>query len=564
MFLSLGVVLPRSGRYYRPLAPLGRLGTQAGVELEEEHMGRSMKRAIAALGAVALTVGALGSGAIAQDESAFVFGGQQEPATLDAFSAVFVDEEQVIGQIFENLVYLDENIELVPGLATSWERNEDASEYTFTLREGVTFHNGDALDAAAVKAHFDRLLGDDVPGSVTSSIKNTYTGATVVDPLTVTLEFNDTQSGLLLNLSKPGGAITNAAAVAAQGPDAGSNPIGSGPFKFEEWVQGSEIRLSRNDDWTWGNADFLGTSGPANLEGITFRYLTDAQTRTASIESGDVDMIEQVPHQNLGSLRTNPDLQIVGAKFPGLPQGNFLNMQRSPFDDINVRRAVFHATDRDTIVTLTYFDEVEATYSPITQNFPQYQAGLADLYPYDPDAARALLDEAGWVVGDAGVREKDGERLTVSILENRGWNEWVTVLQDQMRDVGFDAQIHTEEGGGYFASSSSGVNEMVSMGSIDANPAQIASYLHSDQLSVGTNGGINDPVIDQMFVDMQAELDPAVLDEMLIDFQNYVMDQAYYLPIFQFNFFTAMDNDLDGMVVDGTQFYKYFANLNRS
>lgn len=527
-------------------------------------MNGSLRRAIAALGAVALTVGAFGSGAVAQDESPFIFGGQQEPATLDPFSAVFVDELQVIGQVFETLLYLDENLQPVPGLATAWERNEDATEFTFTLRDGVTFHNGDVLDAAAVKAHFDRLLGDDTPGSITSAFKDTYTGATVVDPQTVTLEFSAPQAGLLLNLANPGGAISNAAAVAEQGADAGSNPIGSGPFKFEEWIQGSEIRLSRNDDWTWGNADYLGTSGPANLEGITFRYLTDAQTRTASIESGDVDMIEQVPHQNLGSLRTNPDLQIVGAKFPGLPQGNFLNMQRSPFDDINVRRAVFHATDRDTIISLIYFDEVEATYSPITQNFPQYQAGLADMYPYDRAAAGALLDEAGWAMGDAGVREKDGERLTVSILENRGWNEWVTVLQDQLRDVGFDAQIHTEEGGGYFASSASGVNEMVSMGSIDANPAQIPSYLHTDQLAVGTNGGINDPVIDQMFVDMQKELDPDALSQQLIDFQNYVMEQAYYLPIFQFNFFTAMDNDLDGMVVDGTQFYKYFANLQRS
>ena len=528
-------------------------------------MRRSIRGATAALATLALTVGAFAAPAVAQDESTFIFGGQQEPATLDPFAAVFVDEEQVIGQIFEQLVYLDEQLQPVPGLATSWERNADATEYTFTLRDGVIFHNGDVLDAAAVKAHFDRLLDDaDVPGSVTSAIKASYAGSTVIDPLTVRLEFSAPQSGLLLNLGKPGGAITNAAAVAQQGPDAGSNPIGSGPFRFQEWVQGSEIRLVRNDDWTWGNADYFGTSGPANLDGITFRYLTDAQTRTASIESGDVDMIEQVPHQNLGSLRENPDLQIVGAKFPGLPQGNFLNMQRPPFDDINVRRAVFHATDRDTIISLVYFDEVEATYSPITQNFPQYQADLAEMYPYDPDKARALLEEAGWVIGDAGVREKDGERLTVRILENRGWNEWVTVLQDQLRDVGFDAQIHTEEGGGYFASSASGVNELVSMGSIDANPVQIGSYLHSDQLSVGTNGGLNDPVLDQIFQDMQEELDPAVLDQMLIDFQTYVMEQAYYLPIFQFNFFTAMDKDLSGLVVDGTQFYKYFANMSRS
>jgi peptide/nickel transport system substrate-binding protein len=554
-----------SGQEYRRVVAVPG-ETRRTTATEGDVMRRSIRGAAVALATLALTVAALAPAATAQDAntSTFIFGGQQEPATLDPFASVFVDEQQVIGQVFESLVYLDENLQPVPGLATAWERNDDATQFTFTLRDGVKFHNGDVLDAAAVKAHFDRLLGDDVPGAQMSAFKGSYTGATVTDPLTVTLQFSSPQPGLLLSLANPGAAISDAAAVAEQGADAGSNPIGSGPFKFSEWIQGSEIRLVRNDDWTWGNEEFFGTSGPAKLDGITYRYLTDAQTRTASIESGDVDMIEQVPHQNLGSLTENPDLEIVGAKFPGLPQGNWLNIARPPFDDLNVRKAVFYATDRDTIVDLTYFDMVDPVYAPITPNFPEYQASLADMYPYDPDMARALLEEAGWVMGDAGVREKDGERLTVRILENRGWNEWVTVLQDQLRDVGFDAQIHTEEGGGYFASSASGANELVSMGSINANPVDIVSFSTSSQIPVGTNGGVSDPVLDQMYVDMQSELDPDVLSQMVIDWQNYMMENAYYLPIFQFNFFTAMDKSLDGLVVDGTGFYKYFANMTRS
>lgn len=526
-------------------------------------MRRSMRGAIVALATLALTVGAFGP-AVAQEDRTLIFGGNQEPATLDPYAAVFVDEQQVIGQIFETLVYLDSDLQVVPGLATSWERNEDATAYTFTLRDGVTFHNGDPLDAAAVKAHFDRLLGDEVPGTTAAGLKSTYTGATVVDPVTVTLEFNAPEPGLLVSLATPGGSISNAAAVAEQGPDAGSNPIGSGPFRFVEWVQGSEIKLERNPDWTWGNADYLGTAGPANLAGITFRYLTDAQTRTASVESGEVDMIDLVPHQNLGSLRENPDLAVFGTKLPGLPQGNFLNMRRPPFDDINVRRAVFYATDRPTIATVTYFDLVEPTYSPITQDFPEYQAQLADLYPFDKDKAAELLEGAGWVMGDAGVREKDGERLTVRILENRGWNEWVTVLQDQLRDVGFDAQIHSEEGGGYFAAISSGQNELASMGTVSANPVDIVLHSTTGQIAAGTNGGVTDPVIDQMYEDMKAELDPDALSQKLIDWQNYMMEQAYYLPIFQFTFFSAMDSGLQGLVADGTGFYKYFAGASLS
>lgn len=493
-----------------------------------------------------------------------VFGGNQEPAGIDPYSAITVDALQVTGQIYENLVYLPQGkLEPAPGLATKWSNSPDFTEFTFTLRPNVKFQNGDPLDAAAVVAHFDRLKSDSsVPGAIMAALKPVYKGGEAVDATTVKLTFSQPQPLLLLSLADPGAAITDAKYVAQVGADAPRKPMGSGPFKFVSWTQGVEIDLERNPDWTWGNADLFGTSGPAKLDTLTFKYLNDAQTRTAALEAGDVKFIDLVPFQNLGSLRTNPALQVLGVPLPGLPQGNWMNTQKAPFDDIKVRQAAQFALDRSAVISTVYFDLVKPAYGPLTPDFPDYVQTAETMYPFNKDKAKSLLDEAGWVPDQAtGIRHKNGKALTVRILENRGWNDWVTVLQDQLRDVGFDAQVVTEEGGGYYAAAGSQEYEMPSMGSVDTNPVQVMSYFTQKNLAGGVNGFGTDPKIEQMYKDASTEIDPAKRSDIVKQWQTYSMEQSYWMSVFQFQFFSAFDKNLKGLVVDGSGFYKYFANV---
>jgi peptide/nickel transport system substrate-binding protein len=493
-----------------------------------------------------------------------IFGGNQEPAGLDPYSAITVDALQVTGQIYETLLNIPQGqLTPVSGLALSWTNNADFTEFTLKLRPGVKFQNGDALDAAAVAAHFDRLKNDaSTPSTVMAALKLVYTGATVVDPTTVTLKFSKPQTAMYITLADPGSAITDAKYVASVGADAPRKPMGSGPFKFVKWTQGVEIDLERNPDWTWGNPDVMGTAGPAKLDTLTFKYLNDPQTRTAAVEAGDVQFIDLVPFQNLGSLRTNDKLTTLGIPLPGLPQGNWMNTQIPPFNDLAVRKAAQYAVDRASIISTVYFDLVKPAYGPLTPDFPDYDPAVETMYPFSVDKAKALLDGAGWVPNkDTGIRSKDGKVLTVRILENRGWNDWVTVLQDQLRNVGFDAQVVTEEGGGYYAAAGSQKFEMPAMGSIDTNPVQVMSYSTAKNLEGGVNGFGKDPKIEAMYTAALGEVDPAKRSALVKEWQRYVMEQAYWVSIFEFQFFSAFDKNVQGLKVDGTGFYKYFANV---
>jgi peptide/nickel transport system substrate-binding protein len=306
----------------------------------------------------------------------------------------------------------------------------------------------------------------------------------------------------------------------------------------------------------------MGTAGPANLDTLTFRYLNDPQTRTAALEAGDVQFIDLVPFQNLGSLRTNDELTTLGIPLPGLPQGNWMNTQIEPFNDLAVRRAAMYAVDRASIISTVYFDLVQPAYGPITPDFAEYDPAVETAYPFDVDKSKAMLDDAGWVPNaDTGIRFKNGKALTVRILENRGWNDWVTVLQDQLRNVGFDAQVVTEEGGGYYAAAGSQQYEMPAMGSIDTNPVQVMSYSTAANLAGGVNGFGTDPKIEEMYTEALGEIDPAKRTAIVKEWQTYMMDQAYWVSIFEFQFFSAFDKNVTGLTVDGTGFYKYFANV---
>jgi len=243
-----------------------------------------------------------------------VFGTNQEPSQLDAFASTTVNDQAVVAQIYETLVILGQGRQIHAGLATSWSLSPDAMSVRFNLREGVTFHNGDPLNAQVVKAHFDRMKGD-VSGSQTALIATNYQDTVVIDDYTVELVFSAPVPDILIDLAAPGAAITNAAAVEALGDDAGQQPIGTGPFIFEEWVEGSHISLVRNPDWTWGEFSFYGTTGPARAERLIFRFIPDDQTRTAALSTGEIHFLDLVPFQNIAPLE---QLDGVTVEAPGV------------------------------------------------------------------------------------------------------------------------------------------------------------------------------------------------------------------------------------------------------
>ncbi len=494
-----------------------------------------------------------------------VFGTNQEPSQLDAFASTTVNDQAVVAQIYETLVILGQGMQIHPGLATHWTQSADATRISFTLRQGVTFHNGDPLDAQVVKAHFDRMKGD-VSGSQTALIATNYVDTEVIDDYTVELIFSQPVPDILIDLAAPGASITNAAAVEALGEDAGRQPIGTGPFIFEEWVEGSHISLVRNPDWTWGAFSFYGTTGPARAERVVFRFIPDDQARTAALSTGEIHFLDLVPFQNIAPLEELDGITVEGFSLPGLPQVNYINPSISPTSDIRVRQAILHAVDQDAIVQAVFFGRAPRAYGPLSSDFSEYDPIVETYYPYDPARSAELLDEAGWTLDDDGIRRNGGETLIARIIENRSWNPWVTLLQAQLREIGFDAEVITLEGGGYFQQTGETPYELASMGDVFGSPATLYRDFHSTSIGPGNInvGHIDDPKLDGLLEAASTEVNLGERAAILSDIQRYIMDQAYIVPIIELHFFTAFSNALSGFSVDGTGFYKYFAGASIS
>jgi peptide/nickel transport system substrate-binding protein len=492
-----------------------------------------------------------------------VFAGNQEPASLDpTLMSGNVNERQVAGQIFETLVYTDQQQVVHPGLATSWGVSDDARVWTFEIVEGAKFHNGDALNAAAVAAQFEYVrTTDDLLGGTWSGVKPVLQSAEVNGSGQVVVTLTAPRPDLLIDLANPGFGISNIAYIQSVGPDAGFLPIGSGPFKFERWVTGSHIDLVRNPDWTWGSVAMFGHSGPALLDGITFRFIPEAQTRLATLEIGETDFIDLVPFMDVERMRGNPNFTITGLLLPGMPQMNYMHTQLTPTNDLRVRQAINHAVDKQAIVDTVYFGLVEPAYGPISAAFPEFDPSLRDLYPYDPARAVELLEEAGWTtVGSDGVRRRDGERLEVKLVENRSWNDWVYMMQGFLQEVGFDATVLTTQGPSNTAAIASGEHALPAMGDVFASVTQMRRDWHSEGYGSFPSGHFwPEPELDTMLERAEQETNLERRTEMYREIQRYIMENALMIPIFELYFYAAHNTGLKSFAVDGTGYYKFFA-----
>jgi peptide/nickel transport system substrate-binding protein len=496
-------------------------------------------------------------------KSRLVFSGNQEPASIDVVTmSGNVNERQVAGQIFETLVYMDQSQTIYPGLASSWERSDDAKVWTFTLVDGVKWHDGTPFTAQSVADYFN-YVRDNAVGTGPGQIKPVIEGAEAVDPKTVRVTLNAARPDFLIELADPGLGIGNIANLQARGADAGFNPVGTGPFKFKEWVRGSEISLERNPDWAWASPMFK-MDGPSLIEELVFRFTPEAQTRLATLEAGEVDFVDLLPFQDVARVREDTRFAVTGFLLPGMPQMNYMNTALAPTDDINVRKAIIYATDKQGIIESVYFNMVEPAYGPLSRAFPEYDPALESLYSFDPAKAAQLLDEAGWKVGADGVRAKDGQRLEVTIVENKSWNDWVYVLQSNLQAVGFDAKVLTTQGPSNTEAIVSGKYQVPAMGDVFAAASQMTRDWSTEGFGTFPSGhflgGEEGAKLDAMLKAAETELDPAKRKQMYSEIQMYIMENALMVPIFELYFYAAHAKNLKGFIVDGTGFYKYFAS----
>ena len=393
------------------------------------------RRAVMAAGlAASVALGAAAPATAQTPPGVLIVGQIAEPKALDPAAVTAVNDFRILMNLYEGLVrYRDGTLEVEPALATAWEISEDGTEYTFTLREGVSFHDGSPFNADAVKFNFDRMLDENHPYHDTgpfplsfffSSIETTE----VVDDLTVKFTLNGPYAPFLSNLAYPTGLLVSPAAVMEHGADFGRNPSGTGPFTFTEWRSNEAVVIEANADY-WDGA-------PA-MQAVVFRPITDANTRTAEMLAGGIDLMVEVPPVALSEFQ---DATYTVHEQAG-PHVWFLilNAKEGPFADVRVRQAANYAINKEAIVNDVLEGTAEVAAGPTPPAFAWAYNEALEPYPYDPDRARELIAEAG----------AEGAELTFYVTEGgSGMLDPIamgTAMQADLEAVGFDVAIETYE-----------------------------------------------------------------------------------------------------------------------
>lgn len=388
---------------------------------------------------LALVVLVIAGGLVYAQDTELVIARPSDALSLDAQVESTAPGAWVYGNIIEPLIALKADGSIEPRLATDWEYI-DNTRLRFTLREGVNFHDGTPFNADAVKFTWDRSLFSDPPGRW-SGLAGPVSAVEVVDEYTVDIVSSVPYGPLLLTATMVYTGVVSPAAVEKYGDDYGRNPVGTGPFKFVEWVTNQRIVLEANENY-W--------RGAPELDRVVFRVIPEDGARMLSLRAGEVDMVLNPPPSDLPAFASDANFTVAQADSVQVFYLGF-NLEKAPTDDLRVRQAVHHALDIPLIVESILEGGATVATSVISPGvFGHIDMELGERYAYDPERAGELLTEAGWVDEDGdGIREKDGQPLVLDVLPANGRYlrdiEVAEVIQEFMRQVGIEASLDVFE-----------------------------------------------------------------------------------------------------------------------
>jgi peptide/nickel transport system substrate-binding protein len=459
---------------------------------------------------------------------------------------------EVMMPIFDTLVYQDHTGKFWPGLATSWDIAPDGKSYTFKLHEGVTFHDGTPFDAAAVKFNFDRMVAPDSKSRLAGPrLTGFYASSMVVDPHTVRIVLQQPNGAFLTDLSQDFMAMLSPAAVKQYGPDAiGQHPVGTGPFKFVEWVQNSHVKVERNDAYNWASPMFK-HQGPAYLQTITFQIIPEDGARMAALESSELNYVDEVPTIDFARLKDDPTYKTYSVQEPGIPWAYMINTKRPPTDELAVRQAINFAVDKQAIINTLYQGLYTPAYGPLSPATFAYDPDVEKIYKYDPDKAKQLLEGAGWKVGTDGIRVKNGKRLEINhyvFIDTKV----AEVMQAQLKQVGMQSNVTLLEVGAVNEAATRGdVTNLAPLPFRDADPAVLCVALCIKNEGKGFAWTFHhNEELDKELTLGQAATDPAQRKAHYAKAQMIAMQEALLIPVYNAAGLSASSADVQDVAFD--------------
>lgn len=470
-------------------------------------MIKPMKVAIASCMAVALA-GCGGSGDTAEAKDTLIVAHGSDAQTLDPHNTNDQPSSRVSVQIYSQLVEVDQDMNLLPGLATSWEQIDETTTQ-FRLREGVLFHNGEELKASDVKFTFERMIASPTVAHIVDAIK----GVEVIDDYTVNVMTSEPFGPLLYHLTHTAASILNEKAVTLAGDDYGQQPVGTGPFQFVDWNVGDRVTMEAFDEYYGGKPE---------IQNLVYRNITEGTNRAIALETGEIDIAYDIEAIDKSTIINHKNLELIEEE--SLSQSFIaFNTRKAPFDDKKVRQAVAYSINADDIVEAVILGAGRASNSPIGPKVFGHNPD-ARLYRQNHEKARELLTEAGY---------PDGFSTSLWVSDSPVAIQMAQVVQAQLRQAGIHMSIEVVEWGAFLDGTNRGDHEMLYMSWItvtgDADYGLYALVSSNTHGGAGNRAFYTNEKVDELLQAGRVSSDQEERRKIYAEIQEILQDE---LPIF--------------------------------
>jgi peptide/nickel transport system substrate-binding protein len=479
---------------------------------------------------------------------------------LDPNVAAAAQEARILRQLYDSLVATTpDGAKQVPWLASAWTVSPDGKTYTFTLRDGVMFHDGTPFNAEAVCFNLDRIANPATGSVFAIGAIGPYKSCSATAPTTAVVTLSAPYAPFLANLSSPFLGMVSPAAVRAEGAAAFRlKPVGTGPYTFVSYTPNDRIVLKRNDKYSWGPAN-AGHTGPAYLEQLTFQIIPDATVRMGSLRSGAVQMVGNVPETQVAAVQQDGTLHFFKQNQSGSPfQLNF-NTAKQPWTDPALRRAIRSGFDVGSAVKSLYFGAYDRAWSPLSPTTAGYDKATENSWQFDATAAKSALDALGWVPGPDGIRQRGGQRLAITYLEaspNREKRQDIAeFFKQNLKNIGVEVTVKLQQTAQFTAATQSGDYDIAGLSLVNIDPNALYSIYSSKFVPKPKGLGYNiarvaDPALDGELVAAQQDLDRTSRLARYAALQREITNDAFSIPVYVPAYTVATSSGTAGLRFD--------------
>lgn len=490
-----------------------------------------------------------------------------EPASFDGHIDAYQSAWLFNSFIADPLIVLGPDNKYYPALAKEWKVNENSTEYTFFLKEGVTFQDETELNAEAVKYNFDRVKNPDLGSVQLSDDLGPIHSVDVIDKYTVKVTYKEPWVVLLDALRRMPIWSPTAAEKYSFG-EFDKHLVGAGPFLFKTWEPNNKAVFERWENYGGWNS-MQDHTGPVYLNSITLQFIGEQSVLGNMVKTGAAHIVQELPALYVDTYKNTDKNKLISGFQAGTGLQMVMNITKPPLDQIEVRKALLHAINQEQVNDLVYDGYYLPVYGPINEIHPCYWEGAKEMYAFNPDTARSLLDKAGWVLsGDSGVRVaknvpgvEDGEELKI------GWTvlhhpELGEAVQMQLSDVGVSLEIEVVPGPVQKDRVEKRAFDLIYERQRTSDPRildQIWNSKYYDMQGGWAWTGLKDPELDAILDKITSLGNNEERCRLAVEAQKIIMEYAPMIPTLTQPVYYALDNNVEGFLMgaEGNWFYPH-------